>query len=185
MPSPIVAGYVLVRRASPPPGMSSVPESIITISDCIMDDLPRPEFWDWFQDAEEAARAESVTPDCAIVAVALEPSEAMDLIQEAGGADRPWFALLRANLPATGTLLGYELVGAEDTLDFHSWHCHGYADDLLAAEGIHVNDSGLISTLSEARRALQWMVSLPEDEEPEPVPWFVVALFDQPDGVVA
>lgn len=164
--------------------MRSVPGSIITISDCIMDDLPRPEFWDWFQDAADAAHAQSVTPDCTMVTVALEPSDALELIKQVGGADRPWFALLRANLPATGVLLGYELVGAEENLDFHSWHCHSYADDLLAAESIQVNDSGLISTLREARRALQWMESLPEDEAPEPVPWFVVALFNQPGGVV-
>lgn len=142
-----------------------------------MDDLPRPDFWDWFQDPADAARAQSMRPGTRVVQVALEPNDAADLVEALGGTQRPWFALLRQGIPAAGTLLGYELVGAEENLDFHSWHCHGYADDLLAAEGIGVNNIGLLPTKREAQAALRWMTSLPDDEAPEPVPWFVVALF--------
>lgn len=183
MTSPIVAGYALVRPAAAPPGMISVPQTIVSISDCIIDDLPHPEFWDWFQDLADAARAQSVTPDSAVVAVALEPADADALIRDMGGPQQPWFALLQRKVPATGTLLGYELVGAEDDFDVHSWHCHGYADDLLAAEGIRVNGLGLLPTLDEARAALRWMTSLPDEESPEPVPWFVVALVDPAAGM--
>ena len=184
MMSPIVAGYALVRRAAAPLGMSSVPQTIVTISDCIMDELPHPEYWDWFQDPADAARAQSVTPDSAVVAIALEPCDANEMIKEMGGPQQPWFALLQGRVPATGTLLGYELVGAEENFDVHSWHCHGYADDLLAAEGIRVNDLGLLPTLDEARAALRWMTSLPDEEAPEPVPWFVVALLDPDAGTL-
>lgn len=178
MSSPIVAGYALVRRAAAPPGMTSVPQTVVTLSDCIMDDLPHPEHWDWFQDPADAARAQSVTPNSAVVAVALEPADADEMIKEMGGPQQPWFALLQGKVPATGKLLGYELIGVEDVFDVHSWHCHGYADELLAAEGIKVNGLGLLPTLDEARAALRWMTSLPDEEAPEPVPWFVVSLID-------
>jgi hypothetical protein len=181
MHSSIVAGYVLVRPATAPPGWSSVPGSLITISDCIMDDLPRPEYWDWFQNPADAARAQSVTPDTTVVSVALEADDAAHLIDEMGGPGQPWFALLERNVGATGTLLGYELVGAEPSLDLHTWHCYDYADALLASRGIRVNDLGLLSTLADAQAALRWMTSLPDREAPAPVPWFVVALFAHPD----
>lgn len=181
MQSPIVAGYVLVRPAAAPPGMTSVPAQIVTISDCIMDDLPRPEYWDWFLNIDEAIRARAVIPDATIVAVGLEPDDARDLVEEMGGPAQPFFSLLHNEVPAYGTLLGYEVVGAEQTLDFHSWHCHGYADDLLAARGIGLNDLGLFPSLTDARTALDWMTSLPADEAPAPVPWLVVALFSPTD----
>jgi hypothetical protein len=160
MLSQVVAGYVFVRPAAAPPGMRSVPARIVTISDCIMDDLPRPEFWDWFQDADEALRAQTTTPaDTALVAVALERNDARELIEEMGGSEQPYFELLQRNVEPSGRLLGYEIVGAESTLDFHSWHCHGYADDLLGAHGIALNELGLFSTLADARVGLAWMCS--------------------------
>lgn len=175
--SPIVAGYVLVRLTSAPPGMTSVPAQIITISDCIMDRLPRPDYWDWFQNIDDAIMARAVAPDATVVAVGLEPDDARELMEEMGGPQQPYFALLHNESPADGRLLGYELVGAEWTLDFHSWHCHGFADDLLAARGIGVNDLGLFDSLTDARIALDWMTSLPPDEAPAVVPWLIVALF--------
>lgn len=178
MLSQVVAGYVLVRPAAAPPGMHSAPARIVTISDCIMDDLPRPEFWDWFLDREEAFRAQAAAPaDTAVVAVALERNDARELIEEMGGHGQPYFELLQRNVEPAGRLLGYEIVGAEATLDFHSWHCHAYADGLLGAQGVALNELGLFSTLADARMGLAWMCSLPSDQAPAPVPWFVVALF--------
>lgn len=156
--------------------MASVPRSLITISDCLMDELPRPEYWDWFQVRADAERAQEDVPTSVVVSVALEPQDASELIDHMGGPEQPWFVLLRRKVAAAGRLLGYEIVGAEQTLDFHSWHCHGYADELLAARGIRVNDVGLFATMTDARDALQWMLALPADEAPAPVPWFVVAI---------
>lgn len=123
----------------------------------------------------------AVAPDASVVAVGLEPDDAHKLIEEMGGPTEPYFSLLHHEVPAYGTLLGYELVGAEHTLDFHSSHCHGCADDLLAARGIGLNDLGLFRSLTDARTALDWMTSLPDDEAPAPVPWLVVALFSVSD----
>jgi len=177
----LVAGYVFVRPATSPPGMNSTPAEILTISDCIMDDLPRPEFWDWFQSRDEALAAQP--PDSShaqLVEVALERRDAADLIGEMG-REQLYFELLQRSVESTGRLLGYEIVGAEWTFDLHSWHCHSYADDLLAARAIRLNQFGLFSTLADARTGLAWMCSLAPDEAPAPVPWFVVALFAMTD----
>ncbi|QYJ02870.1 hypothetical protein KUV85_11045 [Nocardioides panacisoli] len=180
--SPITGGYVLVRAAAPPPGNRSVPAEIITISDCIQDKLPRPDHWDWFQDLAEAHHAQSMCADAQLVAVGLKPDEASRLIENMGGPEQPWFALLGRKEPAAGTLLGYELLGAEDSLDFHSWHCHSYADDLASATGISLNGFGLFSNMADARAALEWMTSLPSEEAPAPVPWCVAALTAAPSA---
>ena len=157
--------------------MATVPKSIVTISDCIMKTLPRPEYWDWFEDFDEAKRARSTqAPEAQITAVALRPADAVDLMDEMGGADQPFFAGLTQSVPFNGVVLGYEVIGAEFTLDFHSWHCHGYADDVSEALGIHVNGVGLLPTYSDAAAVLNWMLDRPDSEGPEPVPWVVVAL---------
>ena len=173
----ILAGYVLTVPSDAPPGLSSVPTSIVTVSDCIMKTLPRPEFWDWFEDLDQAKRAQATqAPEAQMTAVALRPADAATLMDEMGGAGQPYFALLRQSVRFNGTVLGYEVVGAEQTLDFHSWHCHGYADDASVALGIQVNDIGLLPTYSTAAAVLKWMLDRPESEAPEPVPWVVVAL---------
>lgn len=179
----IVAGWVLVRAAPTPKVLGqTLPAQLITISDCIQDDLPRPEPWlgDWFQDAHEArhAAAEAAGEPPMVVTVAMHPHDAAAFIVQ-GDSDRsPWFDLLRqhSRLPPDTPILGYEVVGAEETLDFHSWHCHGFADEVRAALGVVTNDNGLIPSLAEARSVLTWMLERPDSEAPEPVPWTVVAL---------
>ena len=91
-------------------------------SESIQDDLPRPEFWDWFQDLADARSAQSMSARTRVVAVALDPEDADQLIEAIGGPGQPFFALVARQIPATGTLLGYEVVGAEATLDSHSQH---------------------------------------------------------------
>ena len=173
----ILAGYVLTVPSDAPPGMATVPTPIVTISDCIMKTLPRPEFWDWFQDLDEAERAHSTqAPAAQITAVTMRPADAVALMAEIGGAGQPYFALLEQQVRFDGAVHGYEVVGAEHTLDFHSWHCHGYADEVSEALGIHVNGIGLLPTYSSAAAVLKWMLDRPESEAPKPVPWVVVAL---------
>lgn len=173
----ILAGYVLTVPSDAPPGMATVPTSIVTISDCIMKTLPRPEFWDWFEDLDEAERGQSTqAPAAQITAVAMRPADAVALMDEMGGAGQPYFALLKQSVRFDGTVQGYEVVGAEHTLDFHSWHCHGYADEVSEALGIRVNGIGLLPTYSSAAAVLKWMLDRPASEAPKPVPWVVVAL---------
>lgn len=88
----------------------------------------------------------------------------------------PYFHLLRTGAPAEGDLLGYEVVGAEYTLDFHSWHCHGYADEVADDLGIRVNGVGLLASYVDARAVRDWMLARPVAEAPSPVPWVVVSL---------
>lgn len=176
MPELIVAGYVLLRPAPCPPGLESVPDTILTISDCIMDTLPHPEFWDWYQSQAEAEAAQASAPDTRAVAVVMAKADAPEFIDETGGTAMPFHALLQTQTPAEGALLGYELVGAEATLDSHSWHCYGVADQLKLSLGVGVNDHGLIDNFADARRALGWMLELPAEEAVAPVPWTVVGL---------
>jgi hypothetical protein len=171
-----LAGYVLTVAADAPPGLSSLPPRIITISDCIMGRLPRPEFWDWYENLEDAVLARAWASQAQITPVAMRTRDAALLIDVMGGARQPFFATLRQALNFEGEVLGYEIVGAEETLDFHSWHCHGYADEVRDELNIQVNERGLLSTYLEASTVLRWMLALPDREAPEPVPWFVVAL---------
>lgn len=172
----LLAGYVLTRLAKTPPGLSTVPRQIITVSDCIMDDLPRPELWDWFQSRQEVDACEGDRDNTELVEVALSPIDARTLIAEMGGPAMPYFDLLRTSIVASGDLIGFEVVGVEATLDLHSWHCHGYADEVVRDLGIRVNDLGLLATYEDAVGVLDWMLARPADEAPAPVPWTVVAL---------
>jgi hypothetical protein len=173
----IGAGYVLTVPADAAPDLSTVPTMILTISDCITRYLPRPEFWDWYATHEDAALARSErAPEAHVTPIALRPADAHALMNETGGDNQPYFAGLTKSIPFTGDMLGYKVVGAEGTLDFHSWHCHGYADEVSDALGIRVNDLGLLSTYSNAASVLSWMLDCPSHEAPAPVPWVVVAL---------
>jgi hypothetical protein len=174
----LIAGYVIVRLAASPPSQS-LPSSVLTISDCIMDDLPRPEFWDWFQSPATALAAQRQQSATRLITVAMREDDARPLVAEMGGPEQPYFELLRRRVPTRGEVLGFEVVGAEETLDFHSWHCHGYADDVKEALGIQVNDVGLLDTYEDAAAVLRWMLALSSDEAPAPVPWVVVALCDE------
>lgn len=177
-PPMLLVGYVWTRPAAPPPGLASVPASILTISDCIMDDLPRPEFWDWFLSVEDAvaARRPNDSGEMQVVAVAMTETDADRLVDELDGGEMPYVELLNSRVPARGELLGYEVVGAEDTLDFHSWHCHGYADEVSHDLDIQVNEHGLLASYEDAVSVLDWMLARPADQAPAPVPWAVVGL---------
>jgi hypothetical protein len=176
----IVAGYVLAVPTPRPPGQEYVlPETFLTVSDCLMSDLPRPEFWDWYVDRQEAERARMCRASHAeTVTVAMTLEDALNFMPEQGGAEQPYFDLLRAQsrLPAGASTLGYELVGAEWSLDFHSWHCHGYAAEAFDELRVELNEFGLINTYEQATRVLTWMLGQPPENQPAPVKWIVVAL---------
>ena len=65
----------------------------------------------------------------------------------------PWFKLLRQRRPLTpeARILGYEVVGAEEYLDLHAWHCHGYADEVHTALGVRTNSKSLIPNFAAAQ----------------------------------
>jgi len=177
----IVAGYVLVVPAPRPPGQeyAVLPETFLTISDCLMSDLPRPEFWDWYVDRQEAEHERmSRAPHAETVTVAMSLEDALDFMWQQGGAEQPYFDLLRtqSRLPAGSAVLGYELVGAEWTLDFHSWHCHGYAAEAFDELRVQLNEFGLIDAYEQATRVLTWMLRQPPENQPAPVEWTVVAI---------
>lgn len=176
----IVAGYVLAVPTPRPPGHEDVlPPLFLTISSDIQEDLPQPEFWDWFvdrADAEQARRTQA--PEVQIVTVSMTAGDADQLMDAEGGADQPWFDLLRRGLrtPEDIEQLGFEIVGVEPTLSFHSWHCYGCAPDARRDLGTRLNALGLIATYEEAAGVLRWMLARPPQHAVPPIPWIVVAL---------
>ncbi|TQL02207.1 hypothetical protein FBY24_1277 [Cellulomonas sp. SLBN-39] len=91
-------------------------------------------------------------------------------------------AVLRRQEPVgpAQRVLGWEVVGADDWFDLHSWHCHGYADEVATALGTCTNSRGLLPSHAEASAVLRWMLTRPSAEAPAPVPWFPVALTASP-----
>lgn len=178
----IVAGWVLIIPTLTPRALGKrLPASILTISDCIMVDLPRPEFWDWYLERSTAElNRESGAPESHVITVAMHPVDAADFlaVEEGEGEQAGYFDLLRSShaLPDDCQVLGYEVVGAEDLLDFHSWHCHSFADEVVKALGITVNDHGLLQTRDEGLAVRDWMIELPSTKAPASVYWTVVAL---------
>jgi hypothetical protein len=178
-----VVGWVLTEEAAPPDYAGEViGPRLLTISDCIQPELPRPDPWlgDWFQDREQAdvAAAALGRPNVRVTTVAMSPADADDFARQWGETPTPWFDLMRRGLPLSpsATVLGYEIVGAEEPLDFHSWHCHGYADEVNKALGVTLNDHGLLDRITDAHEVLTWMLTRPQKDAPKEVPWTVVAL---------
>jgi hypothetical protein len=180
----IVGGWVLVVPTPTPRVLGrTLPDTLITISQCIMEDLPQPEFWDWYQDPAEAERArETSAPQSRVMTVAMHPDDADAFLSAREDVDVPYLEVLRQGqpLPETVRALGYEVVGA-DLGWFHSWHCHGYADEAATALGIRVNAHGLLPDRDSARTVLEWMLQRPPSEAPGAFDWTAIAVADELD----
>jgi hypothetical protein len=68
--------------------------------------------------------------------------------------------------------LGYDIIGIENSGDFHTFHCHDLADDLEKKFNISVNQYGLYDSIPDFKAISDYMNN--EDNGFEPVPWFVV-----------
>lgn len=179
----VVVGWVLTEEvAAPEYAGEVVGPKLLTISDCIQPELPRPDPWlgDWFQDREQAdvAAAALERSHVRVTTIAMTPDDADDFAREWNEAPTPWFDLMRRGTPLSqsATVLGYEIVGAEESLDFHSWHCHGYADEVNKELGITLNEHGSLDSITDAHKVLTWMLNRPQKDAPKQVPWTVVAL---------
>lgn len=178
----VLGGFVIVVPARQPSGDGAgVPERILTLSHCVMD-APGHDFYGWFTDAEEAESRRREEPFARTVVVAAPRAEVETLLRECGGPSMPYFDLLRRSerLPLGAALLGYEVVGVEEPLSFHSWHCYGFPADVRDALGVHVNAHGLVDDLTDALRVRDWMLARPPDEQAPDIPWVVVALVEYP-----
>lgn len=174
----ILAGYVVVGRTARPPRLEPLlPDPYVTVSHCLADDLHVPEFSGWFQDLTEAEAARIESPSSDLLAVGLTPHDADTFMADMSDEDHH-FGLLRQEreMPTEAEALGFEIVGAEYALTFHSWHCHGLASEAAATVGIRLNRYGLLADHADAIRVLDWMRALPSAESPAPVPWTAVAI---------
>ena len=68
--------------------------------------------------------------------------------------------------------LGYDLIGIEDSSEFHSFHCHDLASDLIEKFGIEINEFGQINENDKWTEMVEYM----NDEKNgfESSPWFYV-----------
>jgi hypothetical protein len=174
-----LGGYVLCTPTARERRQSrSLPDPYLTISSCLQDHVPEPEFIDWYTDRQEAlaVRAGWRHP-LDLVAVGLTEGEAVELRSGAESNATFVYSLLDQRLPVpSSTLLGFEIVGAEATLQFHSWHCHDYLPEAERELGVRVNQVGLFNDHRDAERVRDWMLSQPATTAPKPVPWVVVSL---------
>jgi hypothetical protein len=68
--------------------------------------------------------------------------------------------------------VGFDLIGVELSGDFHTFHCHDLADELIQRFNIEINQYGLLAHENNWEQLVEYM----NDEENgfEPVPWFFV-----------
>ena len=174
----IIAGYVVVAPTARPPGLEPLlPDPYVTVSACLADDLQVPEFSGWFQDLAEAEAAVCKSPTSDLLAVGFEPADADAFMADMTDEDYHFVLLRQAlGMPAEAQVIGFEIVGAEYALSFHTWHCHGLASEAAATLGIGLNRYGLLDDHADATRVLDWMNALPPEDAPAFVPWTAVAL---------
>ena len=72
----------------------------------------------------------------------------------------------------TELTLGFDLIGIESSGEFHSFHCHDLADELIEKFGIKINEYGLINDNDNWNEMVEYM----NDEKNgfESSPWFFV-----------
>ncbi len=175
-----LAGYALTASTARGRWQSrSLPDPYLTISSCLQEHVPEPDFIDWYTNRQEAeaVRARWRSP-LDLIAVGLTEAEEAELRSDVEIGTEFVYSLLsqRRPVPNPSTLLGYEIVGAEATLQFHSWHCHDYLDQAHRELGIRINQLGLFDDHRDAERVRDWMLSQPVEKSPKPVPWVVVSL---------
>ena len=68
--------------------------------------------------------------------------------------------------------IGYDLIGIEESGDFHSFHCHDLSRELIEKFGIEINEYGLINENEQWQQMVTYMND--ENNGFEPAPWFYV-----------
>ena len=69
-------------------------------------------------------------------------------------------------------ILGYDLIGLESSGDFHTFHCHDLADDLIKRFNLKINEFGLIAEYDNWKSLTDYMND--ESNGFEPGPWYFV-----------
>ena len=218
----ISAGYFLTRPCPRPTwahgGTGLLPESIVTLSTCLIDVVPSlwpstceppcrpsesalaslgisslavPDIEAWTTAIYDAAPGEWPVPfatlemlhafvdhfvardaNVLLVGAAL-PTDAVAAVlaqqHPSMAASERYHAIRRAlTLDATGTFIGYEVLG-DGITENHSIVCTGGEVALRDSLGISPNSHGLLDSLDDARRAAAWAS---EDGHAEPVDYY-------------
>ena len=176
-----------------------MPASFLTITACLLEDLPRPEFWGWYTERSEAqADPDRRAPSAELLAVGLIRGDVQRFMDdhspspgparydnEYTGVPTPLDLLSTGQpLPQDAEILGFDVVGVDHGIAlFHSWLCHSYEASVWKDLRIRLDPRGLLDTYENAARVLGWIESRPSEQAPEPVPWTVIAVARcEPDG---
>ncbi|MGW6196291.1 hypothetical protein ACWF0M_09095 [Kribbella sp. NPDC055110] len=167
----IVGGYVVAAPTTI--GPPELPRPLRTISTCLLETFSRPIEGDWYVERTEAERAVSGSTE--VITVAFDDELAAGFRSEFEETD-DFFSLLDEGRPLDVPVLGYEVVGLERSLTFHSWHCHGFAGQVHHELGIGIDESGLLGSPEDGRQVLEYLRTRPAWDAPYQIPWTVVAL---------
>jgi hypothetical protein len=71
----------------------------------------------------------------------------------------------------TESLIGYDIIGVEQSGGFHTFHCHDLAAELTRRFNLEVNGYGLFTAIDNPTEVAKYMND--PDNGFEPVPWFI------------
>jgi hypothetical protein len=117
--------------------------------------------------------------DCLIMSINFPETEGKKLLEEFEPEDKIYGSIgLWDNLTKRqpekdhGATLGYDLIGLESGGDFHTFHCHDLADELISTFNVEINNCGLINSTKKWKELTEYMNDI--DNMFEPVPWYFV-----------
>ena len=169
---PVFIGYAKLPMFRP--RRRGLPTDVVTLSTCHVPGrtppFDWPNFWPPRELVLEWVRARD--PSYWVLEVALL-AYSFETLQ----AEAPW--VLKGPLGIHGlraTLLGYEVIGFEDSGQIHSWRCHEYELEQPVGRDWSLNQFGLIPKPDQAEDALNSIQRLPPEDSPYEIPWAVAQL---------
>lgn len=153
------AGYALLPMGGP--RRDGLPGDVVTLSTCHVPERTPPVEWPNYRPPDD------------VVLEWMARRSVSDWVLEVGFADlegdevsamASW--ALPGGSPIEGLrseVIGYEVVGLEDSGQIHSWRCFGYEREIPQRFGWALNEYGLISTRCQADDAL---IAVLEDMAP-------------------
>ena len=179
----VLAGFVVPRPWIPPYDDALLPESVMTVSECLTDLLPVEQdegAAPWHSDLQ-SARATAREHDVRVIAVHLQSADRLRVLESwkdwAPGLVDPMSTSLGMSARHVGQQLGLEVVGLEDDW-LHSWLCYGLHTQAKAELDIAPGPFGLLDDLEHARAvaAMANDARGTSDGTPLDVTWFPALL---------
>jgi hypothetical protein len=122
-------------------------------------------------------------PDLKIMSIYFEEGEANDLLQHfkpqtdkqgAIGLYQMLSEQIAEQQNVNEKMIGYDLIGIENSGDFHTFYCHDLAAELERKFALTTNEYGLLGEITEWKPVVDYMNNA--ENGFEPVPWFVAKI---------